>query len=200
MGNTISEDRRRFFRIDDSIGIRYQPLEAASLAPVSVTQNQGGIVGKKDVLVELAECNKTLEVLLSQLAAQNDLAAEIVQTLDNKINCVIRELDLEAKIEQRFFHDIKHVNISACGLALHLEELLAADTVLDLELLLLPSQLLLRCIGVVIDASQDSSDHYFTRINFQAIEPNDQELLIQYLVRRQGALLKASRDESLNDN
>lgn len=188
-------DRRRFFRINDNVGVNYRQLDEEELNQHIETLSNPG-----DTMSLIADCNKQIETLLSQLVIKEPLIGELMGVLNKKVNCVIQQLELETRLTQSLAHKIQEVNISACGMALTTEESLESGMALDLELMLLPGRYLLHCHGVVVDATASNCGKGFhTRVNFSGMSSEDQELLIQHIVKRQGALLKAQRDdEALN--
>lgn len=184
-------DRRRFFRISDNIGVNYRPL-----APEELDQHIESLINPSDTLTLLSDYNKQIESLLGQVALREPAVADLLSVMDKKINCVIAQLELESRLTQSLAHRVQEVNISACGMALTLDEQLESGLALDLELMLLPARLLLHCRGVVVDACPATEeDGYHTRIDFNGMAAQDQESLIQHIVKRQGVLLKALRDE-----
>ncbi|MGH1370704.1 MAG: PilZ domain-containing protein [Cellvibrionaceae bacterium] len=186
-----ASDRRRFFRINDNVGVNYRQLKESEL-----NQHIDALANPADSLSIIADCNKQIETLLSQLAIKEPLIADLVGAMNKKVNCVIQQLELETQLTQSLAHKIQEVNISACGMALTTEELLESGTVLDLELMLLPGRYLLHCHGIVVDATAaNEGEGFHTRVDFSGMCSEDQELLIQHIVKRQGALLKALRDD-----
>ncbi len=184
-------DRRRFFRINDNIGVHYRILEESEL-----NQRIDSLVNPTDTITLLSDYNKQIDTLLSQVVIKDPTVGELLGVLNKKVNCVIQQLELESRITQNLAHKVQEVNISACGMALTLEEAFEAGTVMDLELMLLPGRYLMHCHGVVVAAAPvHDGDGFHTRVDFSGMSSEDQELLIQHIVKRQGVLLKALRDD-----
>lgn len=185
-------DRRRFFRINDNVGVHYRQLDESELG-----QHLESLVRPTDTITLLSDYNKQIETLMAQLLIKDPLVGELMGVMNKKVDCVIQQLELETRLTQNLAHKVQEVNISACGMALLLEENLGKGAVLDLELMLLPGRYLLHCHGVVVDSAPSNSDEggFHTRVDFSGMSSEDQELLIQHIVKRQGALLKALRDE-----
>ncbi len=186
-----SADRRRFFRINDNVGVHYRILEESEL-----NQRIDSLVNPTDTITLLSDYNKKIDTLLSQVVIKDPTVGELLGVLNKKVNCVIQQLELESRITQNLVHKVQEVNISACGMALTLEEVLEAGTVMDLELMLLPGRYLMHCHGVVVAATAaNEGEGFHTRVDFTGMSSEDQELLIQHIVKRQGVLLKALRDD-----
>ncbi|MAZ87429.1 MAG: hypothetical protein CL693_07280 [Cellvibrionaceae bacterium] len=186
-----SADRRRFFRINDNVGVHYRILKESEL-----NQRIDSLINPTDTITLLSDYNKQIDTLLSQVVIKDPTVGELLGVLNKKVNCVIQQLELESRITQKLVHKVQEVNISACGMALAVEEALETGTVVDLELMLLPGRYLVHCHGVVVaTAPANEGDGFHTRVDFTGMSPEDQELLIQHIVKRQGVLLKALRDD-----
>lgn len=185
-------DRRRFFRIDDNIGVAYRVLsddEAKAQLDDSAAS--------KDALASIADVNKTIHRLLDEVKLVNGALAELLKAMDDKLNCVINQLEMDSRVVEKIVHEMKQVNISACGLAFKVDEPIAAGQVLALDLLLKPDNLCLYVHGDVISTeATDEADVFYVRVAFRKLSDSDQELLIQQIVQRQGMQLREARDGS----
>lgn len=181
-------DRRRFFRISDQIGISYRVLDDVELSQV---ESLGKPIADLPLLTQYD--NKISE-LLKELGETNPVLAELLDTMDKKFNCVIQQLELESSIARNLVHGVREVNISACGLALDLDERLPERAVVELQLSLQSKQALISCYGVVVEVAHlQESDEYHTRIDYCGMTTRDQESLIQHIVQRQSQLLSEER-------
>lgn len=126
------------------------------------------------------------------------MVAEILETINAKINTVIDQLDLENELVQRVAHKVQEVNISACGMGLFIDELVPPGETISLDLLLKPSQLHLLCYAVIVaSAPAEEEGMFFTRMDFVNMTPHDQEILIQHIVKRQGLQLREQRETTI---
>ena len=128
--------------------------------------------------------------------------AELGNVLNRKIQYVVNHIDLGEELRKIAQYDLKQVDMSACGIAFYSDEKLAAGSWVDLELVLKPSNQYLKLLGRTISCEKSSTTHtdgaYLLRLDFDGITEDIQEYLIQYIVKRQGALLQASRREKEN--
>ncbi|GAA5317039.1 MAG: hypothetical protein AseanaTS_22430 [Candidatus Pelagadaptatus aseana] len=184
-------DRRQFFRINDRIGVAYRVLsDEESRAEVEQSRR---LMAPEALL---ADYNKTVHQLLGQLKVQQPVMAELLGALDDKINFVINQLELESSLVEKMAHEMKAVNISASGLAFNVSSEVASGKLVALELLLQPENLHLYIHGEVVDSTaRDDQPGYYMRVKFTHVSPSDQELLIQHVVRRQGAQLRYARED-----
>ncbi|NHN37011.1 hypothetical protein G8764_06890 [Pseudomaricurvus alcaniphilus] len=181
-------DRRRYFRINDRIGINYRVLQQ---------DERSASAGKLRSQSELELCDARVGELLEKMRSRDPVLAELLEAMDKKLECVVRQLELESHMTQRLAYRVHEVSISACGMAITLEEALAADTCLELQLSLLPGDNRVQCLGLVLDSERREGEKgYYTRIDFCDLASRDQEILIQHLVQRQGRQLADGRSRS----
>jgi c-di-GMP-binding flagellar brake protein YcgR len=192
----MTDERRRYFRIDDSMGISYRRMsQQEAKAFVRLASEQGG---EFDLA---ANFDNRIETLLDACRIQSPLAAELVDLINKKLNFAIQQTDINSELIQQISYTLRTVNISACGMAFECEEVFDKGQILQLDIKLYPSELHLVALAEVVDCSahindsspQQSEAGYFARLNFSEINNHDQELLIQHIVKRQGLLLKQRR-------
>lgn len=185
----MSSERRRFFRIDDRLGIALQ-----SLSEAEVEAFKQGESLPVDAYSLLSSYDVRIEQQLTQLNNKEPLVAELLDNLNKKLNCIVSQLEMESRIVQRIAHKVQEVNISACGLAFFHDTPLAVDTLVSLDLLLKPTNVHVVCLGRVVGCDAvEGEDTFYLRIDFEDLTLADQETLIQHIVRRQGAMLRDNR-------
>lgn len=192
----LKEERRRFFRIDDTLGICYRELgeqEAKAFARESIHQGSN--------FDFISNFDNRIQTLIEACRVQAPVAAELVDLLNKKLNFVIQQLDVDTELIKNITFQTRAVNISACGIAFANERYLEAGTVLQLDVLLSPSDLHVVTMATVVACKKMDHDTccnqrpYYVRIDFTYIHHSDQELLIQHVVKRQSALLIRQRRE-----
>lgn len=200
----MTEERRRFFRIDDVVGVSYRRLGPEEAQAFSARAREHG--GNFDYA---ANFDNRIQTLLDSCRIQTPVAAELLDLLNKKLNFVIRQMDIDAGLLQQVAYQLKQVNISACGMAFANDEYLEKGEMLQLDILLKPGDLQVVVLAEVVASeplasepleaeSADAEPGWFLRLNFVELNANDQELLIQHVVKRQGAALKARRREREN--
>lgn len=188
----MSDERRRYFRIDDSMGVAYRILGAEE-AKIFAEQTRG-----QGHLVDFAaNFDNRIQTLLDTCKVESPVAAELADLINKKLNFVIHQLDIDAELMQKVAYTLRQVNVSACGLACHIDEPLKAGTVLQMDLVLHPGELHIVTMSKVIACeavhAEGQAADYFLRVEFEEIHHNDQELLIQHIVKQQGLQLKKKR-------
>ena len=186
----MQRDRRRYFRINDTLGVAYRVLSQEEV-------EQSDDLDKRPVDARniIAGFDNQIDQLLLQLRPKDPVVTELVEILNKKLNSILDQLNLESDLVQRIAHKVQEVNISACGMAFVVDEELPSGTVLSLDLLLLPANLHVFTRGIVIDSTAvESGDGFHARLEFSGMESQDQEVLIQHIVQRQSHLIRSLRD------
>ncbi len=132
---------------------------------------------------------------------QTPIAAELLDLLNKKLNFVIQQMDVDAELMHKIAYTLRQVNVSACGIAFSNEEMLKQGQLLKLDIMLQPRELHVVAMAEVVDSTAmapeeiDGDRRCFVRLNFTEINPNDQELLIQHMVKKQSEQLKLRRQQ-----
>jgi c-di-GMP-binding flagellar brake protein YcgR len=193
----MADERRRYFRIDDSVGISYQLLSGEEADNLAMAANAAA--GGFDFV---SNFDNRIQTLLDSCKVQSPLAAELLDLVNKKLNFVIQQMGIDAELINNVAYTLRKANISACGLAFYSEEGLKAGQKVQLDIMLYPSELRFSCLGLVVgcDKLQDEEvqgdKQYFLRINFESINSTDQEMLIQHIVKQQGSQLRLRQEQS----
>lgn len=188
-------NRRRFFRIVDSLGVSYKVMTEAEL------NGAGGESDEPskpfvDTFSVMKNYNEALSSALENIYPRDPDVASAIEQLNNKFDAILMMLELDSLVTQRACHKVEEASISASGIAFPVEEQLNEGTFLALDLLLRPSPNHIGAIGKVIscDKLQDQNVYYL-RVEFTEMSEPDKERLIQHIVQRQGVLLRELKDE-----
>lgn len=190
MDKNLAEDRRRYFRISEHLGVAYRVIADDHIADGRVVAGE-----PTNVYQLLVEHDETIARLLEKLAPRDPMVAELIVCLNKKINCIINQLEMESRMIEQIAHKIYEVNISACGLAFKVDEAIAMGARVQLDLVLLPENKRILTDAQVIGSEPVPEGHY-VRMNFIDMPLRDQELLIQHIVKRQGDLLRLAREQT----
>jgi hypothetical protein len=181
---TEDEERRRYFRIEDEVAVSFTLL-ADEQENDSEDLNQ--------------EFHMSLEVqirhAMADIRAQSPKVSHVLDLMNQKINLLrsIEEKDGSSPI-------LKGANLSACGVAFTWHESLPIKQRLMVSLYLQPNHELIRTEAYVAgvtpnkDASASPDEPYVVRLDFDNIQKNYEEILIQHVVQRQGYQLRKKLD------
>lgn len=187
----MTDDRRRFFRINDTLGVSYRVITQKDLdsqTPLGADQmiEAAGLITGYD---------RKIDVLLNELRATQPLVAELLETMNYKLNGVVAQLQLDSDLVQRIAHKVQEVNISACGMAFGAETAYENGTMMAMDMILLPNNTHILTRAVVVGCKpSESGAGFHVRVEFTDIGHHDQETLIQHIVRRQVTLIRVMRD------
>lgn len=185
-------ERRRFFRINDKVGLRCQAVDGGSGA-----MEVGEQISKRfgnEVLVLEQQIRRGIE----HLRSQGQAVAVVLDLINRKLNVVMNE---EASGEVFQSESIlTEVSLSACGLAFESPVFAEVGSRIRIEMVLMPDHVRLDIEGMVIQRQKVSDDEseegprYLLRVDFLDLDEENQEMLIQHVLRCQTRELKHRRE------
>ena len=187
------EERREFFRIDDSLLVSYSVLEDGQRQRRLDEQAQG-MEDRFTIMTRMQAISQHLSASLHRIEQRDADVADYLKALDEKIN-LLGESFL-AEETDLMDQPSKPVNLSAGGLALDSSESLDLGTVVEIKLLLLPSYTGIVAFGEVVGVEKEDGNPAYPhrlRINFSHIRDADRDALIRHILRRQGQMLRQER-------
>ncbi|MTW20214.1 PilZ domain-containing protein [Allochromatium palmeri] len=185
-------DRRRYFRIEDRVGLLIVQLDAAAEAR----------------LVESLETPSSREGLLNDLHAIRELHLPERRALEYKFPTVATYIKvIESQIEAlaQAIGDGENfpnsADTSAClsaqGLALDWPEALALDSRVELRLTLFPDRVHIRSLARVVRCDKaDDQPGYRIAVDFVHLREADREAVIRHVYRLQRLQLQAHAEEA----
>jgi hypothetical protein len=190
----MSDERREFFRIDDSIQVSYRQVEADAV-PTNIDERLQN--DRFSVMTRMQAISQHLSAPLHRIEQRDPDVADYLKALDEKINLLGQSFLAEEK--ELIGEPPRSVNLSAGGLAMDVAEEMAVGELVEIKLLLLPSYTGVLAYGEVVGAEamqqpQEGYTHHL-RINFTLIRPSDQDALIRHILRRQGEMLRERREQ-----
>lgn len=174
----MRKENRRFFRINETIGLSYEVAERGSKSKEKTV----------DIMDIMSEQDEKIEKLLMEVAEESPKVAELVQVFNQKLERVVEQLALDSRMVDKLANRVQEVNISACGLGYTCEESIEVGSQLNLKLELYPSKKMIHVGGIVVGCDPVERGHYW-RIDFYGMSHDTQEMLIQHIVQRQSAQL-----------
>ncbi|MDE1461815.1 PilZ domain-containing protein [Spartinivicinus poritis] len=186
------EERRRFFRIDDKVGLRFKVVTEQEWEQFKET---GGAPIVDSQAVPCPGLEQQLTEAIDSLRQVSVEAADVAWLLNAKINGLVELIATDTTLPDLI--KSMDVNISACGMAFRTMKSLQQDQLLYLEVTLKQQEQPLIALAKVVSCSDleetESLEQFLVRVDFCDIEPDAQELLIQYVVKQQGQLLKQKK-------
>ncbi len=186
------DDRRRFFRITDAIGVAYEIIEEAETKKAS---NDLEAKPDNNIHTLLNQHNEEIKNIIEALDDDQPLMAKAVATLNKKIDTLFHVFELDGLSSHQHFQSVDEASISACGIAFPISESLEVGKKLNLTLYLKPSEENIHAVGQVVDCKHLIDNDHYLRVEFTEMSDPYRESLIQHIVQRQGALLKSLREQ-----
>lgn len=192
-----TEDRRRFFRIDDEVNLFYKKIDEKLVhEPHHVSDN---ILNSCSLSTALEMVSQESAALLHRLDKTLPDVAEYLRIIETKIDLLGQAIMMQGL--QLKENDTRNVNISATGIAFNCEDELKQGDYLEIKLLLLSSMAVIVTYGKVIyckhSQANDSRYPYFIGVDFINMKDEDREMLIKYVVKKQ---LQQIRDKKQINN
>ncbi len=195
------DERRSFFRIDDTIRMTLRRIEPSEL-PVRLDRLDSDMAGNFTVMSSLAAITAQMAVGLRRIENRDADLAAYLRAIDQKIEVIGRAF--VAQEPELMSERVNPVNLSAGGMCVGVDDVYETGTELEIRMLLFPSFHGLLIYGTVVEsgpvADDDplSHDHrypYRVRIEFTHIRERDRELLIRHLLQRQSNQLRHRQDD-----
>lgn len=187
-------DRRRYFRINDSVGIKLRVLdtdEQLRVAEQILAEHQPA----DSMAGSFFAMSQQLEHLLRNFKKREPDIAQYVSMLNEK-------LDLMARAQFMKDHELaqqprQEVNISASGICYSTRKAVELGSVLELKLLVYPSLAYVHAICEVArcEPAEDpqTDGEYELGLDFRVIREDDREMLIQHVVQLESSQLRNRR-------
>ncbi|MFV1871778.1 MAG: hypothetical protein ACMZ64_00430 [Oleiphilus sp.] len=187
------QERRRYFRVSDLVGLRFQLL--------SQDEQALAIQAKPSSMKELLK--QIDNEMLANLALIQSSQPEVYRLMDLLNQKVNLALNFDPDSQDETLATSSHVcsvNLSACGLAFPSDKSATLNQYVSLELTLYPNSIRLTLLAAVIscdryDDEEDAKHKYIIRANFVDISDANQEVLVQHVIKRQALQLKQQRGE-----
>lgn len=182
-----ADDRRSFVRINDTINLHYRYLKENDLLPVSEA------VGRNKANSELQTINNQLEPLLMRLQDRSGGMVKALSLINQKLNLVLAATHRLEKADDGMRAITTPVTLSANGISFYCdEEPPQKKGLIQLAISLESFGVYLDCLGKVVRWEQSApSARYKIAVIFTELAHHDQEMLIQYVVKRQMELHRA---------
>ncbi len=177
-----TQERRRFFRINDSLKLSYRELSDEELEQ----QVEGDT--PQNPLASLYTCDPRIAEIIEHINNTAPELSELAGLLNKKIDSVINLLAVESGIIHDVAYHMHEVNVSACGIGFQSDEPFAVGAVMSIDMILTPTDQHIVAVGKVVSCEAESnteSNAHYVRVDFENISSVDQEMLIQHLVKRQ---------------
>ncbi len=177
-------ERRRYFRIQDTVSIHYQILEGNGLKEEIYQANVGYV--KYSELRNASHCiDARLDAIAEKLGRENPLVAEAI-TLISRRFALLELMSGDSKPEAVMQWPELEVSLSGSGIAFEATRELLEDTPLKLEVILHPESQYISTLGRVVGCRKNEDGNSFmVAVDFEGISDENREQLVQHILKRQ---------------
>jgi c-di-GMP-binding flagellar brake protein YcgR len=189
----MSQERRRFFRIDDTVGIQSTAVEKQHLNSRldSFWNDQHKFSIRNEFNFKLEQHQADLNQIKGKMPELGRYLSVLQEQIDLLTDRIIHADD-------SFVAEEKDVNISAQGIAFYSDERVTAGDIIELHLKLLPGQQEIVTFARVINCISVRSaekNKFRISLDFEHIHEADRELLVKHVHGKQLKSLGATRFE-----
>ncbi len=178
-------ERRSYFRIDESIALEFRDVPEVT-ANTAAPELQFPNTASLKLYAELRKLDAENAVLFHQIREHSRNIAEYLQNLNRKIDLVSQQLMGESK-PQPPAKTIKQVNLSEGGIAFGSSRSLEVNGFVALRLIFLPSNAGLVVFAKIIRCEPSTTGEFQIAAKFHRINDTQQQLIGQQIMRAQMA-------------
>ena len=188
------DERRRYYRIDDDVALRYQIIPAARL-PNSLAHFDSGFADKWTLASEFAYTTTQMKQALEKVKRDMPEVIKCLEELNEKVDTLIRLLATSDSDVPNYPTD--RVSLSASGLAFNSQAQIPVGSTLVIKLLTFPSFVYVFSLARVVRCSRDDSKNrelpYRIAVDFTHIREDVREMLIKHVLQKESSSLRKAR-------
>lgn len=199
----MKDERRRYFRIEDEVILTWRKITLQEKQE-GLARIQRGEIDYPDTAGLFLSMEADLLDVIHSLAKQPEVA-QALELLNRKINLFARCIPLNDSVSTLLDEKAQPVSLSASGISFETTEAANKDQDIQLEMVLLPEKIYILCYAAVVDClpierqTEENLPIYRMNVDFVTIRDEDIERLIQHIMRKEVAFLRARRKSRQND-
>lgn len=178
-------ERRRYFRVIDSINLLHKVVDESSLDQLSHISDD--VLGNCSLAAALEVINEDARMIAPRLERRDPEFFEYMKLLDSKITLIAKALALKDDDFAR--HDKRDVCLSGSGLAFANQRALPIGCLLELRMVLTSCLAVIVVFGRVVqckDIAASNPDAPFEIcVEYVNMKEEDRELLLKHVVKKQ---------------
>ena len=184
---TISDDRRHFFRISDSVNLSYRFVDEQQTK--QNLQATSSLLDNCSLSSALELINEESTALHNKLEKVHSDFADYLKLLDIKIDLIAQAVLALSPSEEISTNETRNANISVSGLGFESNEMLNIGQFLEIKMLLVHSTVVIVTYAKIIHCEKNpnsySSYPYFVGVDFLNMKENDRDLLSKHVAKKQ---------------
>ena len=191
---TPGTDRRNYYRIEDEIFLEYRVIQKKQVQELLAGLHTRAS-SQNNLVSDINDLSRQTNAQLKTIKKTHPIISRYLSALDEKINLIaqhISAMDGTGRGKPN-----KRVNISAGGLAFYSQAQFSPETFLAVSLKLFPSHREILTYGPVVycqfEPDIEPSMPYRTAVTFAFMREPDREALINHILDKQFAAIRAQR-------
>jgi len=190
MSTRDAEDRREYYRIEDTIALEFSPLSEAEALLSDALHDDSPLF---NLLSDLHLMDFESQHLLRHITERD-------RTLANYLKVINKRIDLLGQaVAQSLLRDIgapKQVSLSEGGIGFNNAQPIALGTHLAIKMVLMPQALGLLLRGLVIHCQERPDGQFEIGTEFEALSDAQRQLLARHILQKQALERRLARERS----
>jgi hypothetical protein len=190
----VTEDRRRFFRINDEVNLYYRVVDEQTVVAIGNGSNK--LFNSGSLATSFEVLDQESKLLMHRIEKEYFEIAEYLKIVSAKVDLIAQETMKQGYDVSD--DDIRNANISASGVAFESKSQVKAGEFLEIKLLLSSSFALIVIYGKVIHCKSNEDKKgqmpFQIGLNFVNIQDQDRELLVKHVVKRQMQQIREKKE------
>ncbi len=182
----LSEERRHFFRINDSVNLSYRFVDEQQIKyPIQSSASLLDNCSLASALELIAEESTAVHNKLEKIHSD---FADYLKLLDIKIDLIAQAV-LALSSSEVSENETRNANVSVSGLGFECNEPLNVGQYLEIKMLLVHSTVIIMTYAKVIHCSKNpdtsSNYQYFVGLDYVNMKESDRDLLSKHVAKKQ---------------
>ncbi|MCY1213349.1 PilZ domain protein [compost metagenome] len=190
MSTRDADDRREYYRIEDTIALEFQPLKQGETADASGADSASQLFG---LLSELHLMDFESQHLLRHIHERDRTLASYLKVINKRIDL------LGQALAQSLLRDIgpaRQVTLSEGGISFGSAQPLEPGTHLAIKLVLMPQALGMLLRAVVVHSQPREDGQFEIGTEFEAPTDAQRQLLARHILQKQAQQRREARERS----
>ncbi|MBC2657226.1 PilZ domain-containing protein [Pseudomonas sp. MSSRFD41] len=190
MSTLDEEDRREYYRIEDTIALEISPLSAHDAASKEVLQDESVLF---NLLSELHLSEFESQHLLRQVSERDRTLASYLKAMNKRIDLLGQVV---AQTVQGKFGEPQRVILSEGGIEFSHHQCYPSGSQLAVKLLLMPQALGLLLRAKVTHCEPQGFGTFEIGTEFEALTDSQRQLLARYILQKQAQQRRQAREQN----
>ncbi|MEM6998582.1 MAG: PilZ domain-containing protein [Pseudomonadota bacterium] len=190
------EDRRRFFRINDRVSLKYRVVQNNDVeAEIQRVENEQNELA--ELRIAFNSIDTQIQHKLERAQENSPLLADVLSLFDKKL-LLMQNVLLQGGDSKDLLTNLQEVNLSASGMSFEANTPLNEGTLLKMDMVLFPEYQYLPLQACVVNCRKKIDDtlyRFLICVEFIDVKNKLQEEIMQHVLNKQSAELQQQRQQ-----